>query len=31
MEPVMKILTEKVISMKKYPNIKPGQDFKGYE
>jgi arylsulfatase A-like enzyme len=31
MEPVMKILTEKVISMKKYPNIKPGEDFNGYE
>jgi len=31
MNPVMEILTEKVISMKKYPNIKPGQDFNGYE
>jgi arylsulfatase len=30
MEPIMKILTEKAISMKEYPNIKPGQDFKGY-
>ena len=31
MKPVMEILTEKVISMNKYPNIKPGQDFNGYE
>lgn len=30
MEPVMKILTKKAISMKQYPNIRPGQDFKGY-
>jgi arylsulfatase A-like enzyme len=30
MEPIMKILTKKAISMKEYPNIKPGQDFKGY-
>jgi len=30
MEPVMKILTEKAISMKQYRNIKPGEDFKGY-
>jgi arylsulfatase A-like enzyme len=30
MEPIMKILTEKAISMEEYPNIKPGQDFKGY-
>jgi arylsulfatase A-like enzyme len=30
MEPIMKILTEKAISMKEYPNIKPGQDFNGY-
>lgn len=30
MEPVMKILTEKAISMKEYRNIKPGEDFKGY-
>jgi len=28
MEPVMKILTEKAISMKQYPNTKPGEDFK---
>jgi arylsulfatase A-like enzyme len=31
MGPVMKILTEQQSSMKKYPNIKPGQNFKGYE
>ena len=31
MEPVMKILTEKAISMKTYRNIKPGEDFSGYE
>jgi len=31
MKPVMEILTELQTSMKKYPNIKPGQDFKGYE
>jgi hypothetical protein len=31
MGPVMKILTEVQGSMKKYPNIKPGQDFKGYQ
>ena len=31
MEPVMKILAEKIISMKKYPNIKPGQEFSGYQ
>ncbi len=30
MEPVMKILTKKAISMKEYPNIKPGENFKGY-
>jgi len=30
MEPVMKILTENAISMKQYPNIKPGADFQGY-
>ncbi len=30
MEPIMKILTEKAISMKQYPNIKPGEEFKGY-
>jgi arylsulfatase A-like enzyme len=30
MEPIMKILTEKSISMKQYPNIKPGEEFKGY-
>jgi len=30
MGPVMKILAEVQGSMKKYPNIKPGQDFKGY-
>jgi len=31
MEPIMKILTEKALSMKDYPNIKPGEDFKGYK
>ncbi len=30
MEPIMKILTEMKVSMVKYPNIKPGEDFKGY-
>ena len=30
MEPIMKILTEKAISMKQYPNIKPGAEFNGY-
>jgi arylsulfatase A-like enzyme len=31
MKPVMGILTELAQSMQKYPNIKPGQDFKGYK
>lgn len=31
MEPVMKLLTEKAISMRQYRNIRPGEDFKGYE
>jgi len=31
MEPVSKILAELQASMKKYPNISPGQDFSGYE
>ena len=31
MGPVMKILAEVQGSMQKYPNIKPGEDFKGYE
>jgi arylsulfatase A-like enzyme len=31
MGPVMKILTQVQGSMKKYPNIKPGEDFKGYD
>jgi len=31
MGPVMKILTEVEGSMKKYPNINPGEDFKGYK
>ena len=31
MGPVTKILTKVQGSMKKYPNIKPGQDFKGYK
>jgi len=26
-----KVLTEKGASMVEYPNIKPGQDFEGYE
>jgi len=30
MKPVMEILTQTAISMKQYPNIKPGEDFKGY-
>jgi arylsulfatase A-like enzyme len=30
-KPVMGILTELQTSMQKYPNIKPGQDFNGYE
>lgn len=30
MEPVMKILYQKAVSMKQYPNIKPGEDFTGY-
>ncbi|MFT7639953.1 MAG: hypothetical protein ACI9G1_001691, partial [Pirellulaceae bacterium] len=32
MSPVSKILTDLAVSMKKYPNIKPGdQDFGGYK
>jgi hypothetical protein len=31
MGPVMKILADVQGSMKKYRNIKPGEDFKGYE
>jgi len=31
MKPVVEILTQKAISMKKYPNIKPGQEFTGYK
>ncbi len=31
MGPVMKILGELESSMKEYPNIRPGQDFDGYE
>ena len=31
MGPVKKILAEVQGSMKKYPNIRPGQDFKGYQ
>ena len=31
MGPVMKILAEVEGSMQKYPNIKPGQEFEGYE
>lgn len=31
MTPVTKILTELVATMKKYPNIRPGEDFKGYK
>jgi len=30
MGPVMKILTENAMSMQKYRNIRPGEDFKGY-
>jgi arylsulfatase len=30
MGPVTKILAELTASMQKYPNIRPGQDFKGY-
>ncbi len=30
MTPVMKILTEKAVSMKEFPNIKPGEEFAGY-
>ncbi len=30
-KPVMDILTDLNGSMKKYPNIKPGQDFDGYK
>ena len=30
MKPIMGILTDLKQSMQKYPNIKPGQDFKGY-
>jgi hypothetical protein len=31
MGPVTKILTDLAISMEEYPNIRPGQDFDGYE
>ncbi len=31
MAPVTKILAELTASMRKYPNIKPGQDFSGYK
>ena len=31
MEPVSKILAELAVSMQKYPNIRPGQDFAGYK
>ena len=30
MGPVTKILTDLAVSMHEYPNIKPGEDFKGY-
>ena len=30
MKPVMEILTDLTISQRRYPNIKPGQDFNGY-
>lgn len=30
MEPIMKILGAKAKSMKEFPNIKPGEEFKGY-
>jgi hypothetical protein len=29
--PMAKILGEKAVSMKEYPNIQPGQDFEGYQ
>ena len=29
--PMAKLLGEKAVSMKEYPNIQPGQDFEGYE
>jgi hypothetical protein len=31
MGPVMKILADVQGSMQKYPNIRPGQEFTGYE
>lgn len=31
MKPVMEILTDLTISQQRYPNIKPGQDFNGYD
>jgi hypothetical protein len=31
MAPVMQALTGITISMTKHPNIKPGQDYKGYQ
>jgi len=31
MGPVSKILTELAVSMKQFPNIRPGQEFSGYE
>jgi len=31
MGPVSKILAELNSSMQQYPNISPGQDFRGYE
>lgn len=31
MKPIMEILTDLTISQQRYPNIKPGQDFNGYD
>ena len=31
MTPITKILADLQASMAKYPNIKPGEDFEGYE
>ena len=31
MKPIMEILGAKAASMKKFPNIQPGEEFKGYK
>jgi hypothetical protein len=31
MSPVSKIMAQLKVSMQKYPNIRPGQDFGGYD